>query len=347
MITVRGRIERSLLRGILGMSDRLLRRAVGAPVVRGGRTLDLRVQALLALNDKAGLKPIASCTVPEAREMLEASAELGMPMAPAVTEAPLELAGRPARVFWPAGLARGAAPGLLYLHGGGFVIGSVETHARAAALLAEAAGCAVISLDYRLAPEHPFPAGLQDCLGALRQLLDGAEGYGLDPARIAVGGDSAGGNLSALVALATRGDQRRPCAQLLIYPATDLTYDYPSADEMGEGFLLTRADLRWFGGLYGADPSLWLRPEASPFFEADLRGAPPAFLSTAGFDPLRDDGDRYALRLREAGVPVEHRCEEGLVHGWLMMLAIVPAAAEAFAAAAAFLRQRFNPPAAG
>lgn len=221
------------------------------------------------------------------------------------------------RVYTPNGFA---APGplLVFLHGGGFMSGSLISHDSVCRTLASTAGVKVVSVDYRLAPEHPFPAAADDALAAYLDVFARAADFGADPRRIAVGGDSAGGNLAAVVANETRGDESAPAFQLLIYPVTDLSAERESYELFERGFFLTRADIRDVTEKYTPDRSTRVDPRVSPLLEADLAGAPPAFVATAVADPLRDEGKLYADRLAEAGVPVTHQ-RFPLIHGFANM----------------------------
>jgi acetyl esterase len=238
----------------------------------------------------------------------------------------------PVRVYVPLGEARGPRPVLVYLHGGGWTIGSIETHDNTCRSLANGAGVVVVSVDYRLAPEHPFPAALDDCLAAVRWVADNAGELGVDPERVAVGGDSAGGNLAALVALALRDTGPAIRFQLLIYPATDMTMSHPSIDENAEGYFLTKVAMTWFGDNYlcgGAggtpvvDPT---DPRVSPLHapHETLRGLPPALIVTAAYDPLRDEGEAYAEALRSAGVEAVATRYDGVIHGFFSMPDMIP-----------------------
>jgi acetyl esterase len=226
---------------------------------------------------------------------------------------------RPARLYRPERDAAQPLPVLVFFHGGGFVIGDLDTHDNQARRLCRDLQALVISVDYRLAPEHPFPAPLDDCFAATRWIAEHATELGGDPRRIAIGGDSAGGNLATAVALRCR-DEDGPAlaAQLLIYPVTDLsTPDRPSRVENAEGYLLTDEDMTWFESSYVPDGQA-TDPLASPLL-ADLEGLPPAVVVTAEYDPLRDEGDAYAEALRAAGVPVTHERFDGLIHGFFGM----------------------------
>jgi acetyl esterase len=222
----------------------------------------------------------------------------------------------PARLYRPA--PDGTLPLLVLFHGGGFVFGDVETHDRTARRFAAEGEVAVLSVDYRLAPEHPFPAGVNDAEAATRWAAAHAAELGTDPDRVVVSGDSAGGNLAAVVALRLRDAGGPPLAgQLLIYPTTDMRAGdrYPSKRELADGYGLSGHDMDWFGQQYIRDEADAGRPDASPMAAADLSGLPPAFVLTAEFDPLRDEGDAYARRLADAGVPVEHVRLPGAIHG--------------------------------
>jgi acetyl esterase len=233
--------------------------------------------------------------------------------------------GIPARVYRP--LDSPGLPILVYLHGGGFVLGSPDTHDGLCRTLAADAGCVVVSVDYRLAPEHPYPAAIDDALAAFRHVRAHAEDFGGRTDQVAVAGDSAGGALAALVCQRLReAGEPQPLVQALIYPCTDFRRVDPSHQHFAEGFFLTAAMLDWFYDLYLPDPGLAADPQVSPRLAADLRELAPALVLTAGFDPLRDEGQGYAAALREAGVAVEHRCHERLIHGFCSLGGVIPAA---------------------
>jgi acetyl esterase len=243
----------------------------------------------------------------------------------------------PARVYRPG--SEGPHPTVVFFHGGGYVIGDIDTHDNQARTLCREVDAVVLSVGYRLAPEHPFPAGLEDCEAATRWAGEHVERLGGDPGRMAVAGDSAGGNLAAVVARRARDAGGPPlAAQLLIYPGTDHAGDYPSRTENGEGLFLTLADMRWFSDHYvgTADRS---DPDLSPVLATDLGGLPPAVVVTAQYDPLRDEGEAYAHALERAGVPVTLRRFDGLIHGFFDLAALSPAAAEAVRATCAELRR--------
>nr|WP_249361995.1 alpha/beta hydrolase [Gordonia araii] len=215
---------------------------------------------------------------------------------------------------------------VVFLHGGGWTIGSRASHDGTVRNLAVDAGVDVLSVEYRLAPEHPFPAAFDDAMTAWRYAVDHAEEWGLDPRKIGVAGDSAGGNLAAVVALQTRGDDIVPAHQLLIYPAVDLAGKTPSRLEFARGRFLTAKHMDWFVGNYVPDEKDRVAPQVSPLRADDLSGLPPAHVVVAGFDPLRDEGIAYAEKLREAGVPVTVDRAGSLIHGFFNMTMISPAA---------------------
>ena len=312
------------------------------PVVIDGQRLDPDTQWLIRLGELGGAPTVSAPTVAEARARFRQSATFLDPRVSGCQSAERTLPGPAgelrARLYSPRGASQ-RAPGLLFLHGGGWTIGDLDTHDNVCRYLAVEAGCRVLALDYRLAPEHPYPAAVEDAEAALAWLLGHAAEVGVDPARVAVGGDSAGGNLATVVARRARdAGSGGPCYQLLLYPGVDATQERPSFQLFGEGFLLTGADVRWFKGHYHPDPSRMGEPDASPLLTEDLSGLPPAAVIVAGFDPLRDEGLAYARRLAEAGVPTAEVLHEGLIHGFPHVSAASRASREALAAAAASLR---------
>ena len=234
-------------------------------------------------------------------------------------------------------------PVLVFFHGGGWVVGDIETHDTVCRHLANRAECAVVSVDYRLAPEHKFPAAVEDSFAATLWIADNAAALGVDPARLAVGGDSAGGNLAAAVSLIARdAGAPRICYQLLIYPATDAAMRHESIARFAEGYVLTRPTMRWFYEQYLRDPSDAADWRVSPLVAPDLARLPPALVLTAGYDPLCDEGDAYAARLTAAGVPVQHRRFPGQIHGFATNGKIIRAAESALDEAAAALKQAWG-----
>lgn len=248
---------------------------------------------------------------------------------------------RRARLYAPADDA--PLPVVLYLHGGGWVIGSIETHDSLCQLLAKTSGCCVISLDYRLAPEHEFPAAPEDVYAALVDIQKRAEELRVDGNRMAVAGDSAGGNLSAAVAIMCR-DRGGPALamQALIYPVTDYSFETDSYRDNAEGYLLTKDTMRWFWDSYLASDADGLNPLASPLQESNLGGVAPAYVITAEFDPLRDEGDAYAAKLAAAGVVVTHRPYEGMVHEFVRFNDFLPQGKQAVVDLGAALSEAFG-----
>lgn len=312
--------------------------------------LDPDAQRVLDLIRETGRPPFETLTAPESREAYRAGRAVLQPDPPPVAAVrdltiPGPVGPVPARLYRGAGTEEGAAlPCLVYYHGGGWVIGDLDTHDGVCRLLANEAHCAVLSVDYRLAPEHRFPAAVDDSVAALRYAGQEAAALGIDPARLGVGGDSAGGNLAAVVSLAARDDAGlpQPRLQLLLYPATDFGMGHPSYERITAGFPLTTASVRWFSGHYlrgAADVNDW---RASPLRAATLAGTPPAYVLTAGYDPLCDEGIAYARRLAADGVRVAHLHLADQIHGFLTMGRFIRAsdttlrgAALAFAAACA------------
>jgi acetyl esterase len=244
----------------------------------------------------------------------------------------------PVRIYRPVE-ATGPQPVVVFFHGGGWVIGNIESHDNTVRALAHQTGAVCVSVDYRLAPEHRFPAAAEDCYGATVWVAEHADELGVDRHRIAVAGDSAGGNLAAVVALMAR-DRAHPTVafQALIYPCTDMNPDsWPSMRDNAEGMFLTTESMRWFYGHYAADEHR-TDPYASPYHAPDLSGLPPAIVITAEYDPLRDEGEAYAQRLAEAGVPVDCRRYDGMIHGFFGMTAMIDRAKDAQADVALAIR---------
>ncbi len=250
-----------------------------------------------------------------------------------------ELAGR---LYRPASEA--PLPALAYYYGGGWSLGTLDTSDAICRKLANAAGCAVVSLGYRLAPENKFPAAVEDSFAGLAWAAEHAAELGIDRTRLAVGGDSSGGNLAAATALMAR-DRGFPALvhQLLVYPNTDYQSDTSSMREMTDEHFFNPHAIRWYWGMYLAEPGDGASPLASPLLAPDLSGLPPATVITAEYDPLRDEGELYAARLEQAGVPAEVIRYDGMMHGFFTMVGILDTARAAAATAAGRLRQAFTP----
>jgi acetyl esterase len=273
---------------------------------------------------------------PEARSLFQALRSLGAKEPVARVESTI-LDGVPCRIYRPS-LER-PLPALLFFHGGGWVLGSLETVDGFCRRLAKLSECVVISVDYRLSPEHKFPLPLDDCYRATAEVARLSSELGVDAGRIAVGGDSAGGNLAAAVCLRARDEAGPAIAfQLLIYPITDASFETPSYLENAEGFGLSRETMIWYWDQYLASPADAASPLASPLRASDLSGLPPALVVTAEYDVLRDEGEAYAARLLEAGVSSVLKRYDGMIHGFLPMAETFATARLATAEVAAGLR---------
>lgn len=289
-----------------------------------------QVQQLLEGLAAEGVPPFEEMTVPQAREATTAFEGLqGEPEdVAAITNrtVPGPDGEIPVRIYTPSG--EGPFPVVVFYHGGGWVIGTLETVDRPCRALANAAGAVVVSVDYRLAPEHRYPAAFDDCYAATVWVAEHAAELNIDPARLCVAGDSAGGNLAAAVALAAR-DRTGPAiaAQLLAYPVVDFDFTTPSYEDNKEGYLLTRGAMQWFWAHYLGAREIGADPYLCPGRAADLSGLPPAYVATCELDPLRDEGEAYARRLTAAGVPVVAQRFDGMIHGFLWTLGATPVGA--------------------
>ena len=306
--------------------------------------VDPAVQALLDQLEEAGGPDISEQTPEQAREMIQGFAlmQAGAPEPPVVFDRTIPGPGGdiPVRVYAADG---DNLPVLVYFHGGGWVIGDIESHdGTCKQLLAELGDAVVVSVDYRLAPEHKYPAAADDCYAVAAWVAENAEQIGGDGSRIAVCGDSAGGNLSAVVSLMAR-DRGGPqiAAQVLHVPVTDHNYEWQSYTDNAEGYLLTRASMVWFWDHYLPNAAAGREAYASPYRADDVSSLPPALVQTAEYDPLRDEGEAYGERLREAGVEVDIHRYDGNIHDPFMMFAVNPAGIEALKEAAAFVTARW------
>lgn len=306
--------------------------------------LDPIAAGLLQQMEEAGMPPLNEMSPADARVASEGFRALAGEPEDVADVRDVAIPGPggdlPVRVYTP--VADGPLPCLVYYHGGGWVLGDIEGLDSTCRALANAAGCVVVSVEYRLAPEHKFPAPLDDCIAAVHWVNVNAASIGVDPSRLAVGGDSAGGNLAAAVALHSR-DHGGPALrlQLLVYPVTHHDYGTVSYADNGDGYLLTRDMMKWFWDHYLSTAEDGADPLASPLLAEDLAGLPPAVLYTAEFDPLRDEGEAYAARLAAAGVPVSSKRFDGQIHAFFQMLGVFPAAREAIDGAGAELRSAF------
>ncbi len=307
--------------------------------------LDPQVQALLDQMAAADRPALHEGSPAEARAAMTALAGLGKYPDPLAAIEDRSIPGPagpiPIRVYTPP--PPQPLPVVVYFHGGGWVIGGIDTHDSTCQQLATTVPAVVVSVDYRLAPESPFPAAVDDCLAATRWVHEHAAELGADPSRLAVAGDSAGGNLAAVISLKARDEGGPPIIfQLLVYPATDLTRSFASHVENGEGYLLTNDSIAWFLDHYLAEAER-KNPDASPHFAADLSGLPPALIITAEFDPLRDEGEAFAARLRDAGVAATATRYDGMIHGFFGMDLVLKSADEAVLEAGTALHSALYP----
>ena len=309
--------------------------------------LDQQTKALIDAMESAGMVlKFEQMTPPQARQAMEQMA--------AATRGPGEPVARvedrnvpgpngpiPIRIYTPDGPA--PFPVTVFYHGGGWVIGNIESHDALCRKLTNAIGCVTVSVDYRLAPESKFPAAAEDCYAATLWTSENAAALGCDPRRLAVCGDSAGGNLAAVVPLMARDRGKPPIAfQALLYPCTDGTLETGSMKELAEGYFLTRGAMVWFWNHYLRDDQDRTHPYAAPIHAPELKGLPPALIITAEFDPLRDEGEAYAARLSKAGVPVTCTRYDGTIHGFVSMADNLDKGKEAIKEVVAALKTAFG-----
>jgi acetyl esterase len=311
--------------------------------------LDPQMQYVLDLIAVAGRPPVETVSVAEARELYRQARAALTPPPPEVAAVadrtvPGPAAPIPVRVYRPLGSKpKARLPALVYFHGGGWTIGDLDTHDVVCRGLANRSDCAVVSVDYRMGPEHRFPAAVEDCWAATRWLAANGAEIGVEGSRLAVGGDSAGGNLATVVALLARdAGAPRLAAQILFYPATEMAATHASHERFAEGYVLTRAAIIWFRDNYLRGPGDIADWRASPLRAASLAGLPPALVITAGYDPLKDEGKAYAERMAAAGVEVVYSDYPGLCHGFVTMGRVVDAAHTAIGEAAALLKRVFK-----
>jgi acetyl esterase len=308
--------------------------------------LDPQAKMLLDQLVAMGRPPVSTLTPTEARQSLKAltAAMSGPPIALHHVEdrtIPGPGGAMPVRIYTPE--SQTPLPGLVFFHGGGWVVGDLDTHDSTCRQLAKKAGCVVVSVAYRLAPEHQFPAAVDDCYAATQWVATHAVQIGMDPQRLAVGGDSAGGNLAAVIAQLAR-DNAGPALvlQLLVYPAVDGTMGFPSIQENGQGYLLTQDSIHYYYNHYvpaGTDRKHRL---LSPLYAESFTSLPPAHIMTAEFDPLRDEGEAYAEKLQAAGVPVTCTRYEGMIHAFFSLDGILDQGKKALDEAAMALRAAFS-----
>jgi acetyl esterase len=317
--------------------------------------LDKEAQAFLDAVRAAGRPDVSTLTPAEARKLYRETRGAVTPEPPEMSEidniaAPGPHGPIPLRYYRPAGVdKREPIPVLVFYHGGGWVIGDLDTHDVACRLIANEARCAVVSVDYRMGPEHKFPAAVDDAYAAAHWVAGEAKSLRIDAEKFAVGGDSAGGNLAAVVSLMARGKRRDGDAtapkiayQVLIYPATDMHMETGSHTRFARDHLLTRDSMDWFQQQYlngPADREDW---RASPLRAKSLAGLPPAYIVVAGHDPLRDEGEAYAVALKKAGVPVVFREFPGQIHGFVVLGKVMPQAGQAIAEIGTALKLAFG-----
>ncbi len=311
----------------------------------GQAPLDPQARAVIQYLAQLGRPPLDQIPPPEARRQYRETRAALRPPAPALpVVGDLNAEGTtgliPLRLYRP---ANGVLPALIYFHGGGWVLGDLDTHDVVCRQIAAQAGVVVIAVDYRLAPEHPFPAAVDDCWSATTWIAANAVPLGIDGSRIAVGGDSAGGGLAAVMTLMARSAGPDLIFQILVYPVTDLRAESASYSTYADGYLLTRAMMRWYIAQYAPareDVQDW---RASPLLAPSVNDVPPALVITAGLDPLRDEGEAYARRLEDAGVAVDSVCLGGMIHGFVTMGGKIDTANRAVSYIASALRQRLIP----
>jgi acetyl esterase len=297
--------------------------------------LDPNVRLLLEALQAQGRPPIESLPPVEARKVAaEDLKTLGGVQEKVRAIENLHIPGPygdiPTRIYTPD--APAPRPALMYFHGGGWVLCDLDTHDVPCTAIARRAGAVVVAVDYRLAPEHRFPAAVDDCYAATKWVASNAARLGIDPKRLSVSGDSAGGNLAAVVSLKSRDEHGPAIAnQVMIYPVTDLSsFNTPSYGEFATDHSLTKTEMEWFRDLYLSSTADARNPLASPLLASDLRGLPPALVITAECDPLRDEGEAYAKRLQAAGVPVTYTCYPGMIHPFFSLSAAIPQAFDAY-----------------
>ncbi len=313
------RVKTWTLKAALGLPEGVQRRLAGKRVTIDGQTLAADTQLMLRLEKLVREPEVASLPVAEGRRVLLLQTVIAGGDQPIGAVRDLPVGERRGRLFVPTGaMARG--PLLLFFHGGGWVYGDLDSHDPACRFLAQRSGVRVLSVDYRLAPEHPFPAAYDDAVAAYRWVVEHAESLGADPARLGVGGDSAGGTLAATTAVQAAREGLPLAFQLLIYPGTDMTTRTESRRLFEHGFYLTDEFMDLAKAHYLPDPSRWADPAASPLLCEVPEGLAPAYVATAGFDPLRDEGEAYARKLADAGVEVELRRFPDQIHGFLNVL---------------------------
>jgi acetyl esterase len=321
-------IKRTLITNTLKLPRTVLQAASGGRQIIDGNELDAQVQLMLAIANKLAAPKAYQVPIEKARANFEEEVQIvDVPIRSAVETEDRSIQGPlgaiPLRVYRPRGLEK-PAPIIVYYHGGGWVIGSIQSHDRVCRLMAEEVGAIVVSVHYRLAPEHKFPAAYDDGFAAFRWVVENANLLGGVSTNVAVAGDSAGGNLSAVISQRARDERTTPPSlQLLIYPSTDTTGSMPSRKTFAAGFLLEKKSLDWFKTQYLPSDIDEKDHRISPLFAKNHENLPKTLLLTAGYDPLRDEGKAYADALTAAGVSVRYQCATGQVHGFWNMGGII------------------------
>jgi acetyl esterase len=345
-VTVPISVEKAGVRALGSLPASVKRRIAGPPQCLDGLELDLDTQLLLRLAERNQPPPLSQRTPLQARAHLRHTTAVvkaaPIPLADVRQTTVTVAAGQlGARMYTPEeALAGRHGPLVLYFHGGGWVCGDLDTHDQTCRALARSSGARVLSVEYRLAPEHPFPAPVEDAFAAFRYVAANAASLAVDPQRIALAGESSGGHLAAVTAQqAAAASGPQPAFQLLICPATDLANESESRRTFAKGFVLTKEDLEWYERQFLGEDGDRHDPRASPLLASDLSGCATALVVTAGFDPLRDEGEAYAQALRTAGVNVRHRRYPGYIHGFTQPSAIGRGPREALAEMGGELRE--------
>lgn len=325
----RDRIEKKIMRRMLDLPKPLARKVFGKPPRNDrGEELELQTHIFMKLIEISGQSDLTALGVDGARKLYATThkaTDVKPAKLPSVVdlEIPGPVGDLPVRVYRP---GTGTRAAIIFFHGGGFVLGDIASYEGLCSNMAKWSDCVVISVEYRLAPEHPFPAGVEDSISAVRWILGHADVFDIDPERVAVSGDSAGANLATVTCHATAQDELRPALQVLFYPTTDYQPGYPSIELFSDGFFLTAKNMVWFSQMY-VDGQEAADARIAPILQDDLSNQPPCILVTTGFDPLRDEGEAYGRKLEEAGVDVEHINAAGLVHGFANTGGIIEEAA--------------------
>lgn len=347
--TPKGKVFRHTMRGLVRLPSGMRRRLFGEPPRNDrGDALDEQIHVMLRVLAAGGDRPIEELSPAEARETYRKFSQiLDLEPEPMESIEDRQIQGPggeiPVRIYRP---RSGRLPAVIFYHGGGFVVGCPHTYEGFCSHMAKETDAVVISVDYRLAPEHAFPAGLEDALAAFRWALGKSEELNINPERVAVAGDSAGATLAAVVSQRQiEDDEPRPVYQLLIYPKTDSTKEYDSYEVLGDGFMLSREMLQWFGDCYVPDPNGLdaTDPRLSPLYFDELEKMPATTVVTAGFDPLRDEGEAYVEKLQEAGVAVRHLDFEDQIHGLISFGGAIESSRRAVLEIFTALKPRLHP----